>query len=132
MRKNDADAAEAKTSRRACSRRRPRMPAGDRADDEEPSELRVGVARGDSAVAEASPDPLHDPHPVAPEEPQQNESRGEVSRDEEGDEVRVVLVDVPAEELRQDDAVAEARDREELRDALDQPEDDGLAVGDER
>src|SRR5207253_6250370 len=66
----------------------------------------------------------HDPHPVAPEEPEEHERRCEVGRDEEGDEVLVVLVDVPAQQARKDDAVAEARDREELRHALEQPEED--------
>ena len=52
-------------------------------------------------------------------------------RDEEGEEVLVVLVDVPAEEAREDDAVPEARDREQLGDALQQPENDRLRVRDQ-
>src|SRR5260370_1445392 len=43
-------------------------------------------------------------------------------RDEEGDEELVVLVNVPADEPREDDAVPEARDGKELRDALEQAE----------
>ena len=66
-----------------------------------------------------------------PEEAEQDERGGEVRRDEEGEEVRVVLVDVPAEQARQDHAVAEARDREELGDALQQAEHDRLPVRDE-
>ena len=50
--------------------------------------------------------------------------------DEEGEEEVVVLVDVPAEQAGRDHAVAEAGDREGLGDALQQPEDDGLEVGD--
>ena len=65
------------------------------------------------------------------EETEQDERGGEMRRDEEGQEVLVVLVDVPAEQLRQDHAVAEARDREELRDALEQSQDDRLGVGDQ-
>ena len=53
----------------------------------------------DLAVAERAADPLHDPHPVVPEEPEQHERGREVERDEEGQEVRLVLVDVPAEEV---------------------------------
>ena len=89
---------------------------------------RPGRCRGRAASGRA----LDDPHPVAPEEPEQDERGREVRRDEEGDEVLVVLVDVPAEELRQDHAVAEARDREELGHALEQPEDDRPRVGDQR
>jgi len=71
-----------------------------------------------------------DPDPVAPEEAEQHDRRREVRRDEKGDEERVVLADVPAEELRRDHAVAEARDREELREALEQAEGDRLSVRD--
>ena len=85
------------------------------------------ISRSRERPAEA----LDDPHPVAPEEAEQDERGGEVGRDEEGDVVRVVLVDVPAEELRQDHRVAEARDREELRDALERPEDDRPGVRDQ-
>ena len=55
-----------------------------------------------------------------------------MGRDEKGDEVLVVLVDVPAEQARQDDAVPEARDRKELGDALQEPEDDRLGIRDQR
>src|SRR5207245_2286616 len=74
----------------------------------------------------------HDSHPVMPEEPEQDDGGGEVGRHEEGDEVVVVLVDVPPEQLREDDAVAEARDGKELRDALEQAEHDRLRVADGR
>ena len=50
--------------------------------------------------------------------------------DEEGDEVRVVLVDVPADEPGEDHAVPETRDGEQLGDALEQTQDDRLEVGD--
>ena len=46
------------------------------------------------------------------------------------EEVRGVLVDVPADELREDDAVAEARDGEELGHALEQAEHRPLEVAD--
>src|SRR5258708_1487484 len=53
-------------------------------------------------------------------------------RNEERQEVLVVLVDVPAEQPRQDHAVPEARHREELGDSLEEPEDDRPRVGDQR
>src|SRR5204862_1203881 len=99
--------------------------------DQQPGELRVGVVLGDAAVAEAAAEAANDAHPVPPEEPEQDDRGREVSRDEEGDEVAVVLVDVPAEDPRQDHAVAEARDREELGDALQEPQDDRLGIGDQ-
>ncbi len=107
-------------------------PCGDRADHEQPAELRVCVVRADPAVAEATGEAFHDSHPISPEEREEDDRRREVGGDEEADEVRVVLVDVPPEELRDDHAVAEARDREELGHALEQSEEDGLPVGDER
>ena len=67
-----------------------------------------------------------------PEEAEQHECRRQVRGDEERDEERVVLVDVPAQQLRQDHAVPEARDGEELGDALQEPEDGRLRVGDQR
>src|SRR6266550_7275659 len=102
----------------------------DRADDEEPAELRIPVLGVDTAVAQAAPEPAQDPHPVAPEEAEQNDRGRQMSRDEEGDEVIVVLVDVPAEQAREDDAVPEARDGEQLADALEEPKDDCLEVAD--
>jgi len=50
--------------------------------------------------------------------------------DEEGEEVVVVLVDVPAEDLGHDHRVAEAGDRKGLGKPLDQAEDDRLQIGD--
>jgi hypothetical protein len=67
-----------------------------------------------------------------PEESEEDERRGEVSGDQEGEEEVVVLVDVPAEETRKDNRVAEARDREELGESLKEAERNGLEVGDER
>ena len=103
-----------------------------RPDNEQPPELGVRVGRVDPAVAQAAPEALHDPHPVTPEEAEEDERRGQVGRDKERDEVLVVLMDVPPEQFREDDAVAEAGDREELGHALEQAEDDRLPVGDKR
>ena len=83
-------------------------------------------------VAQAAPEALDDADPVGPEEAQQHEGRRQVGRDEEGEEVLVVLMDVPPEQPRQDDAVAEARDGKELREALEQSDHDRLEVGDHR
>src|SRR5438477_503020 len=82
---------------------------------EQAAELRVGVPGVDAAVAQRAADALQDPNPVAPEEAEQNERGCQVRGDEEGEEVLVVLVDVPAEQPREDHAVPEARDREQLR-----------------
>ena len=132
MRKNAADGAEANTLPERVLEQKAENPRGDRADDEQPAELRVGVVRADPAVAQAPPEPFQDPHPVAPEEEEQDDRSRQMSRDEEGDEVLVVLVDIPAESLRDDDAVPEARDREELGHALEEPEHDRLPVADQR
>src|SRR2546423_1286743 len=83
------------------------------------------------APAEAATEAAQDPHPVAPEEAEQDDRRREVGRDEKREEIGVVLVDVPAQEARQDHAVAEARDGEQLGDALEQAEDHGLPVRDQ-
>src|SRR5262245_37826815 len=104
----------------------------DRADNEEPAELCVVVIWCDAAIAQAAAHPPEDPHPVMEEEAKQHDGRGEVRRDEEGDEVLVVLVDVPAEEAWEDDTVPEARDREQLGDTLKKPQDYRLEVADRR
>src|SRR5262249_7192927 len=109
--------------------RQAEQPGRDRPDDEQPAEPRVEVG-ADVAVAERTAEPLDDPHPVPPEEADENERRREMRRDEEAEEVRLVLVDVPPDEPREDDAMSEARNREELRDALEQPEHRPLEVAD--
>ena len=131
-RKNDADCAEAKTLAQSVLEKQAEDAGGDRADDEQPAELRVRVVRSDPAVAKAPADPPQDPHPVSPEEDEQDDCGRQVRGHEEGDEVVVVLMDVPAQKLREDDAVSEARDREELRHPLEQAQDDRLPVGDRR
>src|SRR5581483_12516624 len=47
-------------------------PGRDRADDEQPAELRVAVG-ADLTVAQRTAEPLDDPDPVAPEEAEQHE-----------------------------------------------------------
>ena len=106
------------------------MPTGIVRGHEQPAQARVGVIGADLTHLQRAAEPLHDFDPVAQEEEQQHDRRGEVRGHEEGQEVLVVLVDVPAEQARQHDAVAEARDRERLGDALCEAEDDRLEVGD--
>src|SRR5579862_205654 len=101
-----------------------------RADDEQPTELRVGVTGRDLPVAQRAPEALEDADPVAPEEAQEDERRRQMGGDEERQEVVRVLLDVPADELREDDAVTEAGDGEQLRHALKQAERGPLEVGD--
>src|SRR5213075_1858124 len=122
IRKNAADFGDAKTWRSLFSSRSPRIPAG----IVPTTSSHASFASVSAGSIPRSREPLHDSHPVGPEEAEQDERRRQVRRDEEGDEVRVVLVDVPAEQARQDHAVAQARDRKELRHALKQPEDDRL------
>jgi hypothetical protein len=58
----------------------------DRADDEQPAELRVHIAGFDAAIAERAPESLEDPPPVPPEEAEEHERRREMRRDEKRDE----------------------------------------------
>jgi hypothetical protein len=81
-------------------------------------------------VPTTSSQPRRASPPFLEEHEEEDDRRGQVRRHEEGQEVVVVLVDVPAQQARQDDRVAEARDRERLGDTLQQPEDDRLSVGD--
>src|SRR5207248_10556882 len=73
-----------------------------RPDHEQPTELRVGVVRANLPVAEAPSEPLQDAPPVPPEESEQDERGRQMRRDEKRDEERVVLMDVPTEQLRED------------------------------
>ena len=107
-------------------------PGGDRADDEQPGELRVGVVLTDLAITKRATDALEDAGPIVPEEAEEHDRGREVRRDEERQEVLVILMDVPAKELRQDHAVPKARHREQFRDALKQPENDRSGIGDQR
>src|SRR5919197_1308932 len=107
------------------------QPGGDRADDEQPREPRVGVAGRDLPVAQAAPKAAEDAPPLRQEEEEEHQRSREVRGDQEGEEIRLLLVQVPAEQLREDDRVAEARDREQFGDALQQADHDRLEVADE-
>ena len=130
IRKNEAERGDAKRSLQRVFEQEAEQPGGNRADDQEPAEAGVVVV-ADLPGAQRAPEPAHDAHPVAPEERQQHERRCEVRRDQERDEEVVVLVDVPAEQAREDHAVAEAGDGEELADALQQSEERRLSVRDQ-
>src|SRR5947207_15381253 len=75
----------------------------------------------------------HDADPVGAEEPEERERGGDVQRDHEREIERLALrlrPDdlVPAEPRRDQHRMPETRDREELGDALDEPDHDGLEV----
>ena len=107
------------------------QPCGDRADDEEPREPCVGVVVADLTISQAAAEPLEDARPFREEEDEEDGRRREVRGHEEGEEVGLVLAQMPAEELRQDDGMAEARDREQLGHALQETDDDRLEVADQ-
>ncbi len=109
----------------------PEEPRGDGADDEQPPEPGVDVVLADLAHPQRAQDALDDQDPVAQEEQQQHQRRGEVGGDEEREEVGSGLVDVPAQQPRQHDRVPEARDRERLSDPLGEAENHRLEVGDQ-
>jgi hypothetical protein len=88
------------------------------------------IVLADLALLQRAAKTAQDPHPVAPEEDEQHDRGGQVGGDQKGQEELVVLVDIPAHELRQDHAMTEARDRERLGDALEQAEDHPLEVRD--
>jgi hypothetical protein len=102
----------------------------DRAGDKQPAEPRVAVVLTDLAHLQRAPQPPDDPHPVLQEQQQQHDRRRQVRGDQERQEELVVLVDVPAGQPRQHDAVPEARNRKRLGNSLGEAEDDCLEVGD--
>ena len=102
----------------------------DGADHEQPAQARVDIVGRDLAVAQRAQQARRDPPPVVEEDPEEHDRGRQVGGDQEGQEVVVVLMDVPAEQARQDDRVAQAGDREGLGDALQQAQDDGLQVRD--
>ena len=132
IRKNAAERPEAKRSRSACSSSRPSRPGRDGADDEQPAEPRVAVV-ADLAVAQRAPEARAGCAPSrARRTPSSTSAVARCVATRNVTKNGVVLVDVPAEQARQDHAVAEARDGEELAEALQQAEQDRLPVGDQR
>jgi hypothetical protein len=88
------------------------------------------VVGPDLAIAKRTPEAAEDPLPVLEEEEEEDDGGRHVGGDEEGEKEFVVLVDVPAEQPRQDHSVTEARDRERLGGSLEQAKDHRLKVGD--
>jgi hypothetical protein len=72
-----------------------------------------------AAVDHAPNHRLDDGAPIPPEVDQERGSGADVQQHDEGQEGGVGLVEVPAEQLREDHGMAQAADREELRDALE-------------
>ena len=70
-----------------------------------------------------------DGEPVAPEIDQQSRGGADMQQHDERQEGRVGLVDVPVQELGEDDGVAQAAYREELGDPLQQRQYEGLEQG---
>jgi hypothetical protein len=64
--------------------------------------------------------------PVAPEVDQKRDGGAEVHHHQERQEPVPLLIQVPVEQVRDDDGVAEAGDREQLGHALDEREHDDL------
>ena len=133
MRKIDAASGLVNSTRSRCSKRTPVMPAGMVATTRSQPSRSVGSRDRPRAgrVEQAGDDRL----PLLPEEDDQSKRRPDVERHDEGEPERLWLAlggdeVVPAEEGREHDGVAEARDGEELADALKHPEDDRLEVGD--
>jgi len=97
----------------------------DGAEDEAPTQplLRRPLHSPGDGAADDRP---YDRPPVAPEIDDQGGRRPNMQEDNKRQERRVVLVDRPAQQLGEDDRVPEAADREELGDALEQRQDEGL------
>ena len=103
----------------------------DRGHDEQPAQ--PGVRRGDPPGSQGVEHGAHDACPGRPVEDDQRQGRRHVEADEERQEVRLGgrlggHHIGPAEQLRHDDRVAKARDREELGHALQDAEHDRLQV----
>src|SRR5262249_50285536 len=97
--------------------------------NQEPTEARVRIA--DFALLERAQDAGNDAHPILPEEAEQDERGRQVSGDEEVEEKRVLLIEVPTEQFRDDDRVAETGNRKELGDSLKESQDDCLPIIDQ-
>ena len=131
VRKIAAAVGFAKMVRRLCSNTSPTMPTGIVPTTSSHAIRSAGVSMWRLRIEEKNP--LIDSHPVAPEEDEQRDRGGDVQADEEREIERLVCrlagdELVPAEQLGQQHRVAEARDREQLGDALHDPDHDRLQV----
>ena len=105
----------------------------DRGQDDHPGQLLVH--RLDPAVPDRGQEPAGDPQPVPPEIDDHGDGRGHMQADDEGQIRRVrcgdaqILRPAPADQRRDEHAVAETGHREQLGDALEQADDHCLGVG---
>src|SRR6185312_15366112 len=95
-------------------------------DDDEPQEPPLGAPLLERADAEER---QREAQPVAPEIRQQRRRRAQMQHHQERQEGRGMLVDVPADQLRQDHGMPQAAHLEELGDALQEGDDEGLESG---
>jgi hypothetical protein len=114
----------------------------DRGDDDQPGQALVGVAGDEAPGAQRRTDGAQeaadDADPVLAEEHEQRDRGGAVQRDDVGQVERRLArglrglgdqrLPASAEPRRHEDRVPEARDREQLGDALDDGDDDGLQI----
>ncbi len=134
MRKAAAAAGLAKTARRGCSNTNPMTPTGIVPATSSQASRSSGV---DPACRARREEAFDDPHPGRPVVDQQRERGGDVQRHQEG-EVEGLARGlglgqvVPAEQFGQEHRVAEARDRHELGDTLEEADHDRLEVADHR
>ncbi len=98
----------------------------DRRDDDEAEQAQLVGTRPLGRPAENREQELD---PVAPEIDEERRRGAEMEDDEEGQEARRLLIDLPAQEGREDDRVTEAADREKLGDALEDGGDECLEGG---
>ena len=125
MRKNAAIGGEPNASPRIFRKPKPTTTAGMVASTTRAENAAVGLgARRISADERAQ-----ERHPVAPEIEEQRDRGAQMHHDEIGQEVRIVDEIAPAHEPGKDHGVAEARNREEFGDALQEGHHDGLEGG---
>ena len=104
----------------------------DRRDDQHPGQLLVG--RRDIPLANGTEEAGDDAHPVAPEINHDADGGGHMQADDKGQVRRLrcghVEISGPTapDEGRDQDVVPQAGDREQLGDALNEPDDNGLEV----
>ena len=104
-------------------------PDRDRSDDQQPADALVAVV-AQAAAHDAGDERAHDRVPLRAIEDDQRQRRAEMQHDDEGEKRRARAIDVvPVQQRRDEDRVAEARDRKELADALQQRENERLGKG---
>ncbi len=79
-----------------------------RADDQQPSQLRVGVRTFDLSAPDRSANTRDDLYPILPVYDEKRQRRGEMSGHDKSQKVIGVLIDTPAQQTRQKNAVPQA------------------------